>query len=225
MLEILQAKFRRFTQLKGQGPIDVRATGCESLAVAQVEGSRDEASRAGIRFKGSTTISTGQASVLGSALPTTGAQFLIYNPSQNLVTAFMDEIGMVMVSGTTGGTGAVILACNVPAGNIPATLPTMLASATIRNANPGSSKGSNLVLASGQTLATTAGTNNWWPLCNQLRTDTLTGQWQIGISGLDGIICIAPGTGLAISLVSTAGSGSPLYALYETHREYAADME
>ncbi len=223
MLEILQAKFRRFTQLRGQAPIDVRATSLESIAVAQVEGARDEACRAGIRFKFSSTLATGQAPV--QTLPTTVAQFLIYNPGSNLVTAFLDEIGMVMISGTTGGAGGVVLACSVPAGNIPATLPTLLASATVRNANPSSSRTSQLVIASNQTLATTSYTNNWWPLCNQLRTDTLTGQWQIGISGLDGIICIAPGTGLALNLVSPVGTGSPTFAVYGTHREYAADME
>ncbi len=238
MLEILQARLRRFAQLEGSTPIDARATGLESIAVAQVEGSRDEATRAGLRFFGSTTLSTGQSPV--QAIPTTTAQFLIYTPNWNTVTAYFDRLGVMLLSGT-GGAGGVLLGCMVPFGNIPTTIPTMLASATIRNANPMSSRTSNLVIASPATLQATAYANSWYPLANMYRADTVLGQTCIdtsiaaGASGgeaggatlggsLQGSIVVAPGTALALAVIAPTGT-TPKYSIHFAHREYTSDTE
>ncbi len=222
MLEILQAKFRRFTQNKGAAPVDVRGTGLESIAIAQVEGQYDEACRAGIRFRGSAYSATGIAPV--QAIPTTAAQWLLYNPNPaSGITAFFDEIGVYLISGTAGA-GASLLACMVPVGNIPATLPTLTSGCSFRNANPASTRTSNMVMASSQTLQATAYANQWWVLANEIRSDTVLGQVSLSAPFLNGSICCPPGCGIALAVISPTGT-TPLFAPYTTLREYSADME
>ena len=89
---IIEALAQRFTQrLAGMNALIT--TGLGSLRVAQTEGEGDEMTRAGLRIHMSATGATGVAPV--QAIPSTAAQWLIYNPQGNTTTAFLDVLGMV----------------------------------------------------------------------------------------------------------------------------------
>jgi hypothetical protein len=226
MLEVLQGRARRFIQ-KALGPIDFRQTGLESVAIAQVEGEGDEATRAGIRFHMSATLATGQAVV--QAFPTTTAAWLLYNPTNNPITAFIDVLGALAVSGTPAATyEPILLGCIVPAGNIPTTIPTLTANVQINNANPISAKKSSIVVASAQTLQATAGANSWFPITygtnGVLSATASVPQNCVESRDIRGKFCVPPGGALGLSVIAPAGT-TTLYAPYASWREYAADME
>src|SRR5271169_4039214 len=97
----VMSKIRRFAIGKaGLSPIVIRATGTESLAVAQVESDGQEMTRAGRRFwLGRSAAVTGIAPVQTQA--TTAAQWAIWNNDSSKSYVF-DHIGTVLVSGTAG---------------------------------------------------------------------------------------------------------------------------
>src|SRR5271156_5952870 len=103
------AKIRRFVISKaGLSPIVVRATGTESLAVAQVESDGTEMTRAGRRFfLGRSAGVTGIAPVAAQA--TTAAQWAIWNADSSRSYVF-DHIGTVLVSGTAAA-GVLVDVC------------------------------------------------------------------------------------------------------------------
>lgn len=221
MFDILKGVYRRFGQSKsGRAPMELRLTGLESLAMGQVEGAGDEMTRAGLRFHMSAVGATGIAPV--QAVPTTAAQWLIYNPASNLVTAWLETIGSVLASGT-GGAGATLFGCVVGPANVPTTLPTAAANVTIKNAQPTSSKASSLIVASAQTLVGTLA-GNWFPLAYELLGMTVLGQTQMELRNLGGQFSIPPGCGLGLAVISPTGT-SPLFSPYGSWREYIGDLE
>src|SRR6266850_4973995 len=98
---ILEGVYRRFQGLRvAKGPLDLRITFTESLAVDQVALPKQEMTRAGRRFFiGYNAAVTGIAPV--QALPTTAAQWVIWNADPN-ATYFFEELGAVLLSGTPG---------------------------------------------------------------------------------------------------------------------------
>lgn len=204
-----------------KGTMAQRGTGLLSLPVAQVEGEGDEATRMGLRFHMSAAGATGIAPV--QALPTVAAQWLIWNPNGNTQTAFLDMIGALLNSGTAGAGGA-LLGAIVPPRFAPATVPTISAAGvTVNNASPASAKGSNLIVASAQTLVN-AVVGSWFTLGVMNPAGTLLGQTQIESRDVRGKLCIPPGCGLALAVISPTGT-TPLFAPYASWREYAADLE
>lgn len=192
-----------------------------SLRIAQTEGEGDEATRAGIRFRFSAAAATGIAPV--QALPTTAAQWLLWNPANNPSTIFIDEIGVALISGTGGANGA-LWAAIVMAALAPATVSTAsVAGVKVKNSSPGSTNGSGLVIVSGATLqnATAA---DWFPLAEEAIANTVLGQTMLMNRDVRGKIAIAPGSGLALVVISPTGT-TPLFAPVGTHREYATVLE
>ena len=217
---LIEVQAQRFVQ-KLQGLVTLTATTLGSLRVAQTEGPGDEATRAGLRQYMSAGGATGIAPV--QAIPSTAAQWLIYNPLSNPVTAFLDSVGMQLTSGTAGA-GATLLACIVPPSFAPATIPTVsAANVKIQNANAVSTKASSLVVAASQTLQNAAA-GNWFPIGQMRTTGTLLGQTQIVGDPFDGKLAIAPGCGLALCVISPTGT-TPLFTPYANWREYASDLE
>jgi hypothetical protein len=211
----------RFVQ-KAAGLLALTATQLGSLRVGLVEGEGDEMTRAGMRYHMSASGATGIAPV--QALPSTAAQWLIYNPAANTVSAFVDRVGMYLVSGTAGAGGTVII-CIVPPAFVPTTVPTVsTANVKTMNASPVSQKASALVIASGQTLQNAA-VGNWWPVAWMNPAGTVLGQTQMD-SGWDvrGKLVIPPGCGLAMCVISPTGT-TPLFAPFASWREYASDLE
>lgn len=217
---LIEAQAQRFVQKLG-GLVTATMSGLGSLRTTLVEGDGDEMSRAGLRYHMSAQGATGIAPV--QAIPSTAAQWLIYNPLSNPVTAFLDVIGISLVSGTAGA-GGTLHGCIVPPSFAPATIPTAsAANVKIMNANPTSAKASSLIVASGQTLQNAA-VGNWVPLAFMNPAQTVLGQTQMEHRDLKGKLVIPPGCGLGLAVISPTGT-TPLFAPYASWREYSADME
>ena len=83
-------------------------TGLQSQVVAQREAARADLTRGGRRFAvGFLSTVTGIAPV--QTISTIAAQWLLYNPATATKSIFIDELGIVLVSGTAGA-GIVLLA-------------------------------------------------------------------------------------------------------------------
>ena len=203
------------------GPAPLSLTGNGSLRVAQVEGPDDESARAGLRFYLGALGATGIAPV--QAVPTTAAQWLLWNPNGNVVTAFIDGLGMVLNSGTAGA-GGTFYVCPVGPKFAPAVVPSVsTANALINNANPVSTRGSSLICVSGQTLLNAVASN--WLLTGFMNpAGTLLGQTQMENRDVRGRLVIPPGCGLAFAAISPTGT-TPLFTPYATWREFATDLE
>ena len=218
LMEILAQRFTQNTQ----GIATALATKLGSMRVALTEGEGDEMTRAGLRFHMNASGATGIAPV--QALPSTAAQWLIFNQAGNTTTAFIDVVGMYLASGTAGAGGSV-LACMVGPKFAPATVPTAsAANVQIMNANPVSTRGSGIVVASGQTLVNAA-VGNWTPIGAFMSpAGTILGQTQMDSRDIRGKFCIPPGCGLALAVISPTGT-TPLFTPYASWREYQADLE
>lgn len=193
--------------------------GLGSLAVAQVEGEGDEASRGGIRYRLGINGVTGIAPV--QALPTTAAAWFLFNPHGSDVNVFIDSLGEWLVSGTAGA-GATVLAAICGTAEIPATVPTITATGVKQvNCNPKSARASKLIVAASQTLLNTPG---WSPLAWMNPAGTVLGQTQMVNDDVRGKIMLAPGTGLALTVISPTGT-TPLFAPCGTYREYSGEIE
>lgn len=218
---LIEAIVSRLSQKFGSGAtLAARMTpGLGSLAVAQVEGEGDEASRAGIRFHLQSSGATGIAPV--QALPTTAAQWLLYNPANSGVNIYIDKLGEWLVSGTAGAGGTVLFGLCGSA-QLPTTRPNALAvGIVLANASPTSGRGSRLLVASGQTLAASPG---WAPLAWMNPANTVLGQTQMVEQDLRGKIVLPPDSGIALVVISPTGT-TPLFAPLAAYREYAADIE
>ncbi len=222
LIEAIVSKLQ--TALGNAAAVALRLTANQSLAVAQVEPDGHELTRASRRFlMGPQSGVTGIAPV--QALPTTAAQWLLYNPASNTKTLFVEHIGILLVSGTAGA-GIVLLAapCQQIGGvnTLPATLPTASAAGlATANANALSSFGSALIVVSGQTLASAP---KWAPIAKSDSANTAV--LSVGAENRDlrGRIAIPPGCGLALAVLSPAGT-TPLYAPYGVHYEIESTLE
>ena len=219
---ISEFRVRRFSPLsKNLG--DLRATGNESIAVAQVEGPGDELTRAGRRFLANGGAATGQAPV--QAVPTTAAIGYLFNAgAPTSPTAFLDVLGAMLNAGTGGALGT-LYGCLCPPIWTPATrITASVAGAVVVNANPGSSRGSQMLLQSAVTLGGAPVAANWMPLAYMTIAGTLASQSQIETRSLGGTIAIPPGCGLGLTVVSPAGS-SALWTFYAAWHEYETETE
>lgn len=219
-MALFEAIVRRVEKLAIGLERSVRLTpGGGSVAVAQFEGESDEAVRAGARFHIQTSQATGIAPV--QALPTTAAQWFLYNPLTSNTVMWFDCLGMWLLSGTAGAGGTVIFGlCALT--NVPASVPTANATGVVLpNGNPASAKTSKLIVASGQTLAVNPG---WAPLAFMNPAQTVLGQTQMEDQDLRGKIALSPGMGIALAVISPTGT-TPLFAPYGSYREYQSDME
>jgi hypothetical protein len=218
---LIEAEVTRWFHKLGNGVITaLRLTpGTGALAVSQAEGEGDEASRGGIRFHLASSAATGIAPV--QALPTTAAQWLLYNPTSSPIVAFVDRIGAWLVSGTAGAGGTLLMGVCGP-NNIPTTRPVANQTGlVVTNANPQSARASKLVIVSGATLANSPG---WQPLAFMNPAGTLLGQTQMEAADIRGKLIVGPDCGIALAVISPTGT-TPLFAPYASWREYATDLE
>lgn len=217
---LIELQAQRFVQ-KLQGLITATASALGSVRVANIEGPSDEMTRAGLRQWMSAQGATGIAPV--QALPSTAAQWLLYNPLSNPVTCFFDVLGMQLATGTAGA-GGTLLACIVPPAFMPSTIPTAsAANVKLQNANAVSAKASSIIVASAQTLQNAA-VGNWFPIGQMRTTGTVLGQTQLVGDDLQGRIAAPPGCGIGLCVVSPTGT-TPLFTPFGTWREYTSDLE
>lgn len=218
LIEAIASRWQ--SQIGNAATLALRLTpGTGSVAVSQAEGEGDEASRAGVRFHLQSSGATGIAPV--QALPTTAAQWILYNPAANPSTVFIDRLGAWLVSGVAGAGGTLLVGICGPA-QVPATIPNAVAAGIVlANANRASSRASGLIVASGATLAANP---SWAPYAWMNPAGTVLGQTQLENPDTRGKLIIAPGTALALAVISPTGT-TPLFAPYGSYREYATTLE
>jgi hypothetical protein len=221
MFDILAVP-RKFGQAV-QAITALRATFNESLAVGQVEGEGDEMTRAGLRYSfGFLSTVTGIAPV--AALPTTAAQWLLWNPAANPNTIFLDVLGVALVSGTGAATPAIWVGGRkvFSSGSLStiATPPTTSATGMVTtNAGVQPASASQLIIASAQTIVagspieSAAEYNN-----NAVASPAVLTSIAIN-RDLKGKLSLPPGTGYALTVFATSGTAN-LYAPFGSYREY-----
>lgn len=226
---LMEMEYRRFDEVRGgKGPITLRGTFLESLAIAQIEPQNLELTRAGRRFVlGNSAAVTGIAPV--QVLPTTQPQWAIFNNelAGNGRTYWLEELGMLLTAGTPG-VGAVLMAClfqtPVPTGANTAGMSVSKAAGIAGAAS--SSQGSNALVKSSPGAITTPAAPNWYPIA--VRPDAnvtaFAGSVFIENRNLMGAIAIPPQMGLGLAVVSPAGT-TPLFAPFGRWVEIATDLE
>lgn len=218
MGSLSEAIIRRFT--RRNGPVDVRATEYESLAIAQIEPQKYEMTRAGRRF-----LMQPQSGVTGiapvAALPTVAAQWAIWN-NDSYDSYIFEEIGMLLVSGTAAA-GIVLLAAPF---TLPATVGASATGMSVKNASMASSLTTNALLKSGVTLTANKGgaTFDWYPIAKSDSANTGVLSVAVENRNLQGSLIIPPQTGLALCVLSGAGT-TPLFAPFGSWLEMTADLE
>ena len=215
---ILEGVIRRWTPTKGgKSPLDVRLTHQESLAVAQVEPTGFEVTRAGRRFNlaWNGTGPTGIAPV--QVFPTVAAQWALTN-NDVARTYFFMTLGAMVFSGTTG-LRAELLAC-VFQTPVQAGFATGVAVQSASNSNIGS----KVAVKSGVTITAPA-LPNWFPIAEQLGGAAIVGPAScIANRGLDGRLAVSPGWSLGLVVLAPAGT-TPLYLPLAEWVEVETDME
>ena len=211
------AKIRRFVISKaGLSPIVIRATGTESLAVAQVESDGQEMTRAGRRFfLGRSASVTGIGPVQAQA--TTAAQWSIWNADSSRSYVF-DHLGVVLVSGTAGAgifVDAAIYTSPVVNG-------ASAAGMTVASASNGGPS-SRAIITSAATIATPAAPV-WYTVAKSDSANTAVLSVSAINYDLRGRLIVPPGQGLGIVVYSPAGS-TPLFAPTACWSEVELDLE
>ena len=211
------AKIRRFVISKaGLSPIVLRATGTESLAVAQVESDGTEMTRAGRRFMlGRSAAVTGIAPIQSQA--TTVAQWAIWNGDSNRSYVF-DHIGAVLVSGTAGA-GVFVDVCLF---TTPVTTGSSATGMTVASASNGGPS-SRAIVTSTVTIATPA-SPTWYTVAKSDSSNTAVLSVAAINFDLRGRLIVPPGQGLGLVVYSGAGT-SPLFAPTACWNEIELDLE
>ncbi len=177
-----------------------------------------EGTRAGRRFHlGNNAAVTGIAPV--TALPTTAAQWGIYNPSITK-SLYLEELGVFLTSGTPG-VGGVLLACLYTVGTTISALKTGVAISSRNN----STQTSETLCNSGITISTPAAPV-WFPVADRNADASVTAfaaSATFRAPPLRGSIIIAPGAALGLAVVSPAGS-SPLWAPFAQWQELETNL-
>lgn len=223
---LLESVFRRLNILKGgKGPVEARSTFLESLALGLVDPPNLEMTRANRRFiLGNSAAITGQAPV--QVMPTTQPQWIIWN-ADTTRTAFYEEIGMYLVSGTPGVGGILlgaIFSSPVPTGsNLAGT--SVSPAGKIANIT-GSSQGTSALIKSNPSVITSPAAPNWYVLATNPSPNVtaFAGSTFLEHRNLQGAIGIPPGFGLALAVVAPAGT-TPTFAPFARWVELEVDME
>lgn len=219
-MALIEGLIRRFQPIRGgQGHADVRMTHLESVAVGQTEPARFEMSRAGRRFGlGNNAAITGIANA--TALPTTAAQWAIYNadPSKSLV---FEEIGMYLTSGTPG-VGGVLLGTIY---QTPAVTGASRTGTSIASLSGGGGFSSKAIVTVSQTI-TTPSAPTWQFLAanSSPNVTAFPASTYLENRDLQGAIVVPPGWALGLAVVAPAGT-TPLFAPFATWVEVETDLE
>lgn len=207
---------------------NLRMTNFESLAVAQVEPPGAEATRGNARFMlGNSAAITGIANV--TALPTTAAQWALYNlEASGGKTAFLEELGMYLTSGTPGA-GGILLAClfQLPAAvsSVNVTGCTISPAGKPVTGGASVSSGSNMVVKNSITISSPTAPN-WFPVASNPSPNVtaFASSTFLEHRNLQGRIAIPPGYAMGLAVVAPAGT-TPLFAPFAQWVELATDNE
>jgi hypothetical protein len=216
---ILEGVYRRFVPLKGgKGPLDVRLTANESVAVDQAMPANYEATRAGRRmmlaYNG--TAPTGVAVV--AAFPTTAAQWVIWNADPYKAYVFT-QVGLLLFSGTDA-IGGFALATIFKA---PVQLGANATGFAVMNAS-GSSIGSNAIIKTAVTITGPA-TPLWAPVADNLLSAVATLPAASFSNRLvDGRLILPPGQGLGLVAMGPTGTTRAMVP-YAEWIEIESDLE
>lgn len=222
---ISEGRAKRFSNLKsGEQVVDARYTHLLSQAVAQVELPNQEMTRAGRRFfLGISAAITGIAPV--QAIPTTAAQWTIFNASQpGGPTYYFEELGEILVSGTPG-LGGSCLFCLF---QLPASTGAQATGFTVQNAQIGSRSASAALAKSAVTVSTPAAPV-WYQLAENSSAVTAAA-FSTGYSNgfvkrdIGGAIALPPQYGLGLAVMAPTGT-TPLYAPVARWIEVETDNE
>lgn len=224
MLAEIRAQIRRWSYAVTADARMARATNYESLATAQVEPPGLEMTRAGKRFLlGNDAAITGIAPV--TALPTTAAQWAIFNPAANGVTLYFEELGVYLTSGTPGVSG-MLLACLF---RTPEQLGASVTGTRVTRAdkpnNASGGSGSGVIVKNGVTI-TEPTAPVWYPIAfnGSANVTAFPSNTSFEHRALEGRISVRPGYGLGLAMVTPAGT-SPLFAPFGTWLELQSDVE
>ncbi len=220
----IMAKMRRFAIGKaGMSPIVIRATGCESLAVAQVESDGQELTRAGKRF-----MLGRSAAVTGLAPGVTGvltATWSIWNADATKSYVF-DTIGAVLVSGTAAVTIEVLATVFTSTSTASITTGANIAGLTVVSCSNGSNNSKAIVRNNAGTLITitTPSSPCWQSVAENNTPNTAVLSVATNNYDLRGKIIVPPNAGLGINVCSALGT-TALYAPMAMWTEIEMDME
>jgi len=206
----------RFSQNQVAGQVFQSASGTGAMRVADVEPDGFELTRAGTRFYCAQSAAlTGIAPV--QAMPTTAAQWVIWNPSTTKSLVF-DKIGLLLISGTAGA-GIVVVAAHV---TLPANT-TNKSGITIASASA-SSIASVALVNSGVTV-TSPTAPAWFEVATSGSANTSVHSVSAFNTDVRGRVIVPPLKGLGICALSPAGT-SPLFApIGCSWSEIATDLE
>ena len=217
----VMAKIRRFAIGKaGLSPIVVRATGVESLAVAQVESDGQELSRAGRRFM--LGRSAGVTGIAPATVYVTTAQWSIYNGDATK-SYILDHIGAVLVSGTAAVGITVMVGLFSTSSTAGWNTGVNTAGITVQNCSNGGPN-SKAIVRSGLLTLTTPSPSQWANIaqCDSPNTAVLA------VSAINydlrGQLIIPPGQALAMNVYNGTGT-TPLFAPTASWSEVELDLE
>lgn len=222
MLSNLVGEVRtRINRLTG-GDIKLRLTGWQSMPVAPFELQHEENTRAGVRFfLGNNAAITGIAPV--QALVTTAAQWALFNTdATNGRTAYLDELGVYLTSGTPG-VGGILMGCLFA---LPAQSGLAAGAAISGGSKPqGVGTGSIIAVKSGVSITSPAAPN-WYPIASNPSPNVtaFAGSTFLEHRALAGKLAIPPQFGLGLAVVAPAGT-TPLFAPFGSWVERASDLE
>lgn len=207
----------RFQPKNIAGQIYGSASGLGGLRTAQLEQSGLELTRAGRRFRiAQKGAITGIAPV--QAVPTTAAQWTLFNADANGQSAVIETLGVELASGTSGA-GVVVMGAFF-------TLPAQVGSGTnivAQNMNGSSARVASTVINSGVTI-TAPTAPQWFVVAKNDSANTAVLSCAAVNEAVNGRIVIPPQFGLALATLSPAGT-SPLWFPVCEWTEYALDLE
>jgi hypothetical protein len=216
----IESVVRRFVKTGLGVRRDVRMTALESVAVAQTEPARYEASRAGRRFMGGNQIiANGIAPV--TAIPTTTATLALYNGEQAGGKCYvLERLGFWLGSGTPAA-GATLLA-TVSTQPI-VTAVTANATGYGSQSASGSSSGTKAMWGTAVTLPNSP-VVAWMQICSTFQLAAANvGQGDM-VQDLEGMLVVPPRCALGLAILSGAGT-TPLYGISATWVEIDTDLE
>ena len=219
----LIAKVRRFIVGKaGLSPIIARATGMESLAVAQVESANKEMTQSGDRFQISFVNALPAVGTTVAAQATTIAQVTIWNNDYQKSYVF-DTLGMVMTSGVlTTPFGFVIQCCLFQTPGTPGSQLGGIAVSSCSNGGPSS----KALIKAGVTITTPAAPV-WYTIAkSDVAAVGVTAQPQFAAVNRDlrGRIILPPQQGLGLNAYAIT-TGTPKFAPIASWTELELDLE
>lgn len=199
------------------GTITARMTQLKSLAVSVTEGVGQDLTREGKRF-----FLCIVGAITGIApIQTLGAQVAAFGLTNTSTTKtmFIDEIGMVLESGTAGATGNIVQCTHFTA---PAQVGTY-AGLTVVNANGGTTSSTALATGASVTITNPAA-SGWFPVAETTDAASVAiASLAIVNRSVNGRIAIQPGKSLGIHVGGAAGT-TPLFAPYMSWTEEASTL-